>query len=430
MNSFLKDLLSVGLSKGLMIILGLGSSIITARYIGPEGNGVIASLLVFPSLFMSIGSLGIRQSTTYFLGKGIYTEEQIKTAITQIWMLTTIFSLIVSFTLMRYFTETGQNLNLVILALLPIPFSLFNTYNSGIFLGKNDIKAFNKINWIPTFIAFIGIVALVAYLKLDVAGALIASIAGPFLMAIILLFKNKFINSFSFNYDWTIIKSMLSLGIVYAISLLIINLNYKIDIILLEKLSSPYEIGLYSKGAVITEYLWQIPMLLSTIIFARSAVSKNDRLFSLKVAQLLRLSFIIIGVASVVLLLLSEFIIVGMYGEPFRGSINVLNYLLPGVLILTVYKVMNMDLAGKGKPWISMKAMIPSLIVNIVMNYTLIPTYGANGAAISSTISYSMAGFLFIYFYSKETNIPILTIIKYKKSDFDPIFKILNKIKK
>lgn len=430
MNSFLKDLLSVGVSKGLMIILGLGSSIITARYIGPEGNGIIASLLVFPSLFMSIGSLGIRQSTTYFLGKGIYTEEQIKTAITQIWMLTTIFSLVVSFYLMRYFTETGENLELVILALLPIPFSLFNTYNSGIFLGKNNIKEFNRINWIPSLIAFIGTIVFVVAIKLDVTGAMIASIGGPFFMAIILLFKNKFIQAFSFKYDWKIIKSMLSLGIVYAISLLVINLNYKVDIILLERLSTPYEIGLYSKGAGITEYLWQIPMLLSTIIFARSAVSKDDRLFSLKVAQLLRLSFIIIGIASVILLLLSELIIVGMYGEPFRGSITVLNYLLPGVLILTVYKVMNMDLAGKGKPWISMKAMIPALIINIIMNFLLIPNYGANGAAIASTISYSIAGVLFLYFYSRETQIPVLTIIKYNKSDFDPIINILDKIKK
>src|SRR5690606_2835465 len=139
-----------------MILAGLGTSIITARYIGPEGNGIIASLLVYPSLFMSIGSLGIRQSTTYFLGKGIYNEDDIKTAITQIWHLTTLFSLAVCFLLMRYFSETGDNLVLVALALLPIPFTLFNTYNSGLFLGKNDISTFNRIDWIPSLIVFLG----------------------------------------------------------------------------------------------------------------------------------------------------------------------------------------------------------------------------------------------------------------------------------
>src|SRR5690606_35209989 len=140
----------------------------------------------------------------------------------------------------------------------------------------------------------------------------------------------------------------------------------RVDIILLDKLSTPVEMGIYSKGSAITQYLWQIPMLFSTIAFARSSVSKDDRGFSYKVTQLLRISFLTIGIASVGLILFSEWLIIGMYGEEFRGSISVLNYLLPGVLVLTIYKVMNMDLAGKGKPWISMYAMFPALVVNII----------------------------------------------------------------
>src|SRR5690606_16926267 len=106
-----------------------------------------------------------------FLGKGIFSEEQIKTAITQIWMMTTIISLVVSFVLMYYFSNSGSNLTLVILALLPIPFSLFNTYNSGIFLGKNEIKTFNKINWIPTMVVLIFTIVFVVILSLEVSGA-------------------------------------------------------------------------------------------------------------------------------------------------------------------------------------------------------------------------------------------------------------------
>ncbi len=430
MSSFISDVVRVGTSNVLMIGLGLGTSIITARFIGPEGNGMIAALLVYPSLFMSIGSLGIRQSTTYFLGKGIYSELHIKQAITQIWMLTTIFSLIVSFVLMRYFSETGGNLLLVTLALLPIPFSLFNTYNSGIFLGKNDIKSFNKINWIPSLIAFLGTLIFVVWIRFDVAGALIAGIGGPLFIAVILLFRNKFIQDFSLNYNWKIIKSMLSQGIVYAISLLVINLNYKADIIILDKLSTPFEMGIYSKGSAITQYLWQIPMLFSTIVFARSAVSKDNRLFSYKVIQLLRVSFFFILIASSILILFSRFIIIGMYGEDFRGSISVLNYLVPGVVVLTIFKVMNVDLAGKGKPWVSMKAMIPALVINIILNFLWIPQDGSNGAALASTISYTLAGVLFLFFYSKEAEIPVKEILTYKKTDFDPLINILKKLKK
>lgn len=431
MNSFINDFFSVGLSKILMIIAGLGTSIITARYLGPEGNGTIAALLVYPSLFMTIGSLGLRQSTTYFIGKGIYKEEQIKVAITQIWFLSSLFALVVNFILISYFSRSGENLLWVILALTPIPLSLFNTYNSGIFLGKNDIQTFNKINWIPSVIILFATLFFVMLFQFGITGAMIALIFGPFFMFFFLLFRNKFIQSFSLQFNWKIIKAMLSLGITYAIALLVINLNYKIDIILLDRLSTPYNLGIYTKGSNITQYLWQIPMLFSTIVFARSSVSKDGLKFSYKVSQLLRVSFIFIGSASIFLLIFSEIIIVGMYGESFRGSIKVLNYLLPGVLLLTIFKVMNMDLAGKGKPWISMKAMVPALGVNIILNFILIPSNGAYGAAIASTVSYTIAGLLFLWFYSTATNIPVIKILAFKKTDFEPVkeavLKIINK---
>lgn len=92
MNSFISDVFRVGLSNFLIIIFGLLGSIITARIIGPEGNGIIASLLVYPSIFISFGSLGIRQSATYFIGKELFKVEEIKTAITQIWLFTTVVS--------------------------------------------------------------------------------------------------------------------------------------------------------------------------------------------------------------------------------------------------------------------------------------------------------------------------------------------------
>ncbi|MFV0221282.1 polysaccharide biosynthesis C-terminal domain-containing protein [Empedobacter falsenii] len=430
MSSFISDLLRVLSSNIMTIIFGLFTSIITARYIGPEGNGIIAGLAVYPSLFMTIGSLGIRQSTTYFIGKGTFTEEKIKTAITQIWITTSIISVIICYFLMSYFSKSGYNQFWVLLSLAPIPFNLFVTYNSGIFLGKGEIKKFNKVNWIPPLLILIASALFLIVFNFGVSGALLATLLGPLFMAFIMLIKNNFLKSFNLNFDFKIIKAMLSLGLIYAFSLLIINLNYKVDYILLDKLSTSYELGIYSKGATITQYLWQIPMVLSTIVFSRSAISKDDKIFSLKIAQLLRISFIIISIASIVFWLISKYLILYMYGEEFLPSTIVLNYLLPGVVILTIFKVMNMDLAGKGKPYIAMFAMLPSLVINVILNIIFIPQYGAAGSALCSTISYIIAALLFLYLYSKEVKIPIKEIVKFKQTDFDPILNILKKLKK
>src|SRR5690606_3210131 len=162
-----------------------------------------------------------------------------------------------------------------------------------------------------------------------------------------------------------IIYKMLRLGIIYALALFVISLNYKINIIMLEQLSSTDQIGIYAKGVSIVEYLWEVPTLLSTIVFARSASSTDPLGFSRKVAQLLRVCFIVVSLMSVAFFFLSTFIMVTMYGEEFRASSAVQKILLPGILLMTIFKVLNMDLAGKGKPWIAMLAMSPALIINV-----------------------------------------------------------------
>jgi O-antigen/teichoic acid export membrane protein len=430
MRSFLRDTASVGFSKAGIILFSLGTSILTARILGPEKNGVISALLVYPSIFLSFGSLGIRQSTTYLLGQNKYSEEEIKTGITQIWALTSIISVVVCFLLMRYLSETGNQTFLVILALIPIPFTLFNTYNSGIFLGKNNIQKFNQINWIPSFVILISTAFLLLFLHWDIKGYMIALTVGPIVIFLVLLFKNSFIRSFSLKVNPKLVKSLIGLGSIYALSLLVINLNYRFDIIMLGQLSTKHQMGIYAKGANLAEFLWQIPMLLSTIVFARSATSKNGLAFSKKVAQLMRLSFLFISIGSLTLWLLSEWIITGMFGEKFTESVQVFNNLLPGIVLLTIYKVMNMDLAGKGKPWIAMFAMIPALIINIALNSFLIPRYGASGAALASTISYSVGALLFLFVYSRTVQIPVKELISYRKTDFDPIISVIRKVMK
>ncbi len=239
MNSFFKDVSSVGFSKVAIIIFSLGRSIITARWLGPEVNGIIAALVVYPSLFMSFGSLGISQSVTHFIGKKKFTEQSIRTSVTQIWLFTTVISMIICFILIRFFSSSGKNLFLVFLAIAPIPFTLFTKYNSGIFLGKNQIGTYNKINWIPTCVVLIFLIFFVVIFAMGINGAMLASIIGPLFMFFFLLIKNDFIKSFKLKFEWKVIGSLLSLGLVYATALVIINLNYRVDIILMDKLSTP-----------------------------------------------------------------------------------------------------------------------------------------------------------------------------------------------
>ncbi|MDN3596241.1 flippase [Zunongwangia endophytica] len=431
MGSFRSDLIAVSKSRLTVLVCGIATSIITARFLGPEGNGVIAALTVYPDIFMVFGSLGIRQVTTYFVGQKKYSDNEIFSTVSLLWFISSVVSLIVCYFLVNYTIKNEYSNHLLFLAIIPIPFALFNTYSSGIFLGKNQIKEFNAVNWIPNVIKLIVFVLLIIVFPLDVKGALIGLALGYVILTFFVWKKLKpIITGFKFILKSEVLKRMISLGAIYAISLLIINLNYKVDVIILERLSSERQVGLYTKGVSIVQYLWEVPTLLSTIVFARSASSKAPKDFSFKVTKLLRICLVIILFGSIVFYLLSEFIMVALYGKEFLESSTVQKYLLPGIFLLTLFKVLNMDLAGRGKPWLAIFSTLPALVLNIILNYSWAAEFGANGAALASTISYSVSAIIFLIVYSRTVNISIGEILMFKKDDFDFLREVKNKIKK
>lgn len=427
MASFLKDTSRVAVSKVLMIATGLATSVIVARWLGPSANGVMAAVAVYPALLMTVGSLGVRQATAFSLGSGKYQLNDIKTAISQLWLVASTITVFGSFALIWIFSKQANDLLLVSLAIAPIPFQLFNTYNTGIFLGQNKIRKFSRISWLPKLFVLLSTIVLVIFLAKGVYGALLATAMGPFVMFVILVFQNKFVQHVSLRVNWEIVRSLVGLGAIYAIAMLVLTLNYKSDIIFLEYLSDSREVGIYSKGAHLMEYLWEIPMLFSMVTFARSASTTDRAAFSRKVTKLLRLSLIVVGTISIVLGVVAKPLILLLFGEQFEGSALVLQIMLPGVVVLTILKVVNMDLAGRGKPWISIQTMLPALVINIALNFAMIPKYGANGAAFASTVSYFFGGVFTWLAYARETGQPISEILRFGAGDLE---FLLSKLKK
>lgn len=425
-GKFISDLFAVFKSKAFNIILSIATGIIYARILGPTGDGLLAGVLIYPTIFISFSTLGLRQSAVYFIGKDTKPIEQVISSILMVWVITSIFSVTACIFILKFVAGNSYSVLMIFLAVSAIPFMLYKDYMSGVLLGKNDIKKFANITWLSGFFRLIGAILFVWYFEMGVLGALIAPVFVGITMSLILTKLVLKYSKLTFSFNKDIIKQMVGLGIVYSISLFIINLNYKADQMLLEYMSSPFELGIYTRGVGLVEKIWQIPLLLGTIIFAGSANAKDSKIYSIKVAKLLRVSLFICFFALSVLALFSSKIINLLYGIEYESSATIIQILAPGILFMVFFKVLNMDLAGRGKPWLALLAMGPSVIINIILNIIFIPKYGSSGVAIASTISYTIAAFLFLFVYSKNTEMTIKEILMYRYDDFSVI---INKIK-
>jgi len=425
-TSFLKDVSSVMGSKVFIILVEFLSTIIISRQLGVEGKGIYTSLLIFPGLITSFVEMGIQKATVNYIGNGKYSHSDIISVVMFLLVLSSLLGIVICSGIYKIINNSNFSYLMVLIALLLIPLRLINSYLSGILIGKQKIHVFNRVQCLPFLSKLFFLFLLVLVAHAYVTGAILAHLLASFLSALYTLWVVSKLDVLKIKYIPKIAKDLLSLGAFYAITLFILNLNYKIDIVILERLSSSAEIGQYTTGVNITELIWYLPTALEVVVFSRSANAKDPKDFSNKIAKLMRVTFIGGILGGVILSLVAPTLIPVLYGSQFTESAKILKLLMPGVVAFTIVKVLYMDIAGKGNPTIALFILIPALIINILLNLILIPQYGAKGAALASTISYSVSAIGFLFIYARMVDIKVSSLIKFRLDDFDFVY---NRIK-
>ncbi|MAE07476.1 MAG: hypothetical protein CL661_01805 [Bacteroidetes bacterium] len=426
---FLRDFIGVLNSNVFSIICGVLVVILLTRILGVDGFGLYYALLVIPIIVVSLTHLGVRGASIYMIGQKKYSDDAIVSSVIFILLFTSILGILFSIGAYFIFYEPEYTILLIGLVILIIPFRLGIVYIGGIFFGKDEIKEANRLEWAINLINLILAIILVWGLDLGLLGAIISLTTANILVAIwaFLLINQKF--NISFRLIPQIVKKLLSLGIMYAFTFFVVQLNYRLDILLLEKLSTIQQVGIYSLGVHIVEQLWTIPFAISVVLFSRTANSKDQNIMTQSTISLARLSFIIIFLLSVVVIFVAPYIIPAVFGSEFNPSIEIINLMLPGVIILVIFRVLSGQLAGMGKPYLAIYVFLPALIINILLNFLWIPEYGGKGAAWASDISYAVGTFGYWLIYSREVKVGFFEILRFKKDDISIFIESKNKLK-
>jgi len=427
-RSFFDDILAVMSSNIFALVLGLLTGIIISRVLGPEGRGIYTSLYVVPIIFIGFATFGIRRSAIFHIGKKKYKEEEVVSTIYFLLFFTSSLGIIGSAIAYYFIDNPDFTLPLVILALLIIPVRLATGYTRGIFLGREQFRYANRLKWLPVLLNLIFVTAFVWFAGLSVLGAILAIFISYFIVAIYAILVIRKSICIRISYIKEVVLSMLKLGVVYSLALFVMELNYRVDILILEQLTSFTEVGYYSLGVSIAERLWQLPFAMGIVIMSRSANVENEDELNTDVARMLRISFLIAVIAGVVLFFVTPFVVPLLYGKEFIPSIEIIQLILPGILLFIIFRILNSRLAGMGKPEFAIYVFAPALIINIILNYVWVPDYGGLGAAMATNVSYILGTFAFLIVFSRQTKMPIIKIVRYKKEDFNFVASLRRRI--
>ena len=182
--------------------------------------------------------------------------------------------------------------------------------------------------------------------------------------------------------------------------------NYRLDLFILAAVASTATVGVYAVAVAATSVVGLLPAALSDVLFPRVAqLDARDERQQLELIETrsLRFGSLVVTAAALGVAAALALLVVPIYGEEFRDAIELGLILLPGVSLLGIASIFGATIVGRGKPIYSLYALLMTTPMTVVLYAILIPMFDANGAALASTLSYSLTFLLLSGYYRRAT---------------------------
>src|SRR6185436_7330010 len=366
-------------NRFFIAVLNFLTIVITARYLGAEGRGIISLFMLNLTIIFMIGSFIGGPGLVYLVPR--HDASQLLNA-SYLWTIFT--SVGVSLALFVFnLVEGGLLLHLILLSVIQSVVRIQTFY----LLAKKRIKAYNFISIIYPAVLFILLVYFFIVRGHATLGEFfIAFYAGSVItmfISTVLVYKSL---TASFTFDLKeIFSHAFKLGFVIQCANILQLLNYRFSFFLLDHYFGKNEVGIYSTAGSIAESVLIIANSFAVIQYSQIANSKIDKENTKLTVRISKVVLLLTILATAMLLLLPQNIFTLIFGNDFKEIKNLLPYLAPGILLFIFSITISHYYSGSGNPKIGLMGSAAGFIVTLIAGLTLIPQYNLKGAALTSS---------------------------------------------
>lgn len=385
---FLKNIGWLIGGKIVNMLLQFFVSLATARYLGPSNFGTINYVAAFVSFFSSIASLGLSVIVIKEIATGKANDNTV--IWTSIWMrfATAILSAISVVALMCITNPNDKNIvAIAVLESISIVFSAFDTINYYF-----QAKLLSKWGSIAGVLAYIGMSLYRIYLlaiNADIVWFALATSTDMIFLTLFLMVFYIRIEGFHPKFDWKVGKALLKQSYHYLIAGLITIVYAQVDRIMLGNMLDNTSVGLYSAALTISALWSLIPTaLMHSLSPVLYEAAKDRKLYLRRLRQSYAVIFWLNALYSIFCTVFAKWIVLLLYGEDYMAATNALSIVVWYYGISTMSTLNQVYLANDGINKYINRFCLAGLIVDVVLNAIMIPTWNIVGAAIATLVTH------------------------------------------
>ncbi|HEX5872422.1 MAG TPA: flippase [Longimicrobium sp.] len=173
----------------------------------------------------------------------------------------------------------------------------------------------------------------------------------------------------------------------------------KIDQVMLAEMRGPAEVGVYSVAARVSEVWYFIPLTIATSVFPGLVRSRETDAEGYR-RRLQHAYNVVVWLAlgvAIVVTLLARPVVDLLYGDEYRGAAGVLAIHVWTCPAIFMGAILSRWLVAEGLLIFSLTRHGLGAVVNVALNFVLIPRYGGQGAAMATLVSYTISAWLACY---------------------------------
>lgn len=378
------------------IILGLGlvTSLMLARLLGPTGRGELAAALLWPQSLVYLGSFGIQDACVYYAARPRMRTGVVLTNAFFLFLIQIALLLPLGYLLMPHLLSQQSSAVITISRplLITTVLGLASLYATSVLRAKLEMGIFNSLSLILPIGTLAGVIWLLATKRL-----FLDNIAFLYIILYILLALMSFAALFvkrlwdRFRLDPPLLKQMVTYGAKVQIGSMSQMANIRLDQMLMAALLPATQLGLYVVAVSVANITMVIPTAIRTVLAPSIAQVDQATKDIPNLEAQLRMYWSLNVAVGLAILLLAPFAMTIAFGSAYKAAILPAGILILAMVCLGGKEILSGTAYGLGTPLLVSQAELVSLLITALGLAVLLPLWGIVGAAVASLLAYGAA---------------------------------------
>ncbi len=414
--------------KVLRMGVGLLVIVWVARYLGPQQFGMYSFALAFLSLFGAVAGLGLQSIVVRDIVRDPTCKEEILGTAAMLQLAGGLLAY--GFTLGTIiWLRPDDTLAMWLVAILG-SMMLFKASEVAVYWFESQVLSKYTV-WAQngSFMVFAAVKVALMLSNAPLLAFAWATMAEAALVALLLLVMLgvRGPGLLKLKVSLARAKVMLTDSWPLMLSGLAIVVYMKIDQIMLGQMLGDEAVGIYSAATRISEVWYFIPMMIVASVFPAilDAKKHSEALYCQRLQRLYDLMVWLSVAVALPMTFLAAPIVALLYGPAFAEAGTVLAIHIWASVFVFLGVASSQWFVAENRQILSFQRTLLGAVINVLLNYIWIPTFGAVGAAYATVLAQASVGLIYDVF-QKETQ-PMFIM---KLKSFNPMQVLAYKTKK